>query len=158
MKDSRPTLPVRAAQRRRALAALVLSCAAAAAAAEVYRWTDAAGVTHFGASPPPGVQAAKVTPPSSPPAADPAQANARLEAIRKDIEARAAARVQAEQDATQARQQTARMTQECDRARAELAAMESARRVNRPDGTTVYGDERLALMEELRRSIAEHCR
>lgn len=135
--------------------AMLLMVLCAGVGAQTYRWVDAQGVTHFGDRPPPGTPADTVrTAPSAP--ADPA-ASARIEALRADIEKRAAERAKAREEAATQQAASAARARECAQARANLKAMESARRVVGADGTGTYGDDRLALMARLRASIAEHC-
>lgn len=139
---------------RTALATLLMVLCAGAGA-QTYRWVDAQGVTHFGDRPPVGGGADTVQ--TAPPApADPAAA-ARTEALRADIEKRAAERAKAREEAAAQQAASAAKTRECAQARANLKAMESARRLVGPDGAATSGEDRLALMAQLRASIAEHC-
>lgn len=144
--------------RRAWCATLVLLAVGTAGAAELYRWVDDQGVTHFGDRPPANVQAQPLETPPPPPAGEVQDAQRRLEALRAAADERAQERARQEEEAADRTAAADRMEQECAAARAELEGMESARRVLRPDGSVLYGEDRLRLMDKLRRDIAEHCR
>lgn len=141
----------------RAIFFLALLACSGAQAAQPYHWVDAQGVTHFGDRPPPGANAEPVAVDPAP-AGDAQAAAARVEALRADIERRAAERATAREETAQKAAQADQISRECERARAQLTQLQSARRVVSADGTASYGNERLKLMDALRESIARHCR
>lgn len=104
------------------------------------------------------MQAQPLETPPPPPAGEVQDAQRRLEALRAAADERAQERARQEEEAADRTAAADRMEQECAAARAELEGMESARRVLRPDGSVLYGEDRLRLMDKLRRDIAEHCR
>ena len=147
------------------VAAAVLALGGLAVAADIYKWVDANGVTHYGSSPPPGVKATRVGPP---PALDPAaasQAAARAKQSMADAEHRAAeiaseqARRQAEREAAQAG--VAASLRRCAGARQQLDVVTRGGPVFRFDaqGGRAYlaDDARDAEIRRLRSEVAAHC-
>lgn len=145
---------------------------APALSAEVYRWTDENGVTHFSQTPPPDGQEAEIedVPDTAGEAAvegagidfDGAQSNlaegsggtdtrSAAELKRREIAERHA-------DARSAREEAQRL---CSQARSRLARIEPNRRVyyTNDEGETVRMDdeERVTEVEELRAFLAENC-
>lgn len=114
---------------------------AVAAAAETWRWTDATGQTHFGDSPPPGVDAERIeVRTQGAPLSDDARAQ-RARELRDRQSAAEAAAAEEERRAARAAEQeaaTAAMNRvRCNRARWALAALDSGRPVYR-DASGAY--------------------
>ncbi len=151
------------------IAALLM---APALSAEIYRWTDENGVTHFSQTPPPDGQEAEIEDvPDTPAEAavegagidfDGAQSNraegpegtdtlSAAEQKRQEIAERHA-------DARAAREELERL---CNQTRSRLARIEPNRRVyyTNDEGETVRMDdeERVTEVEELRTYLAENC-
>lgn len=121
---------------------------AATAAAQVYKWVDAAGVTHYSQTPPPAGDAKTIAVPQSPaqPETKPAPANGEAKVppghtVFADEEARRKAH--------------------CEQAHAELQALEAPGRVSRKtaDGEEVLlsGEERMAAIEDAKKREKEWC-
>ena len=140
----------------RLLFLILLLTAAAAQAADIYRWTDAQGRTHYGDQAP-ASGAEKITEPPPPSDLSPDEANARLEAIRaqrqKATEEQAQARDAQAKTAAEQQQRAA----ECAAMRQQRDAMQTAQRIRAPDGTWYTGDDRLKKMQELEAAIRKHC-
>lgn len=145
---------------RRVLTAVLLLAALPAGA--IYKWVDEKGVTHFSETPPPDGRKAtkvepKVTPPSGP-VAPPADwkkreqesRKSRLEREMNDDDARA-----------KAHNEAAERANKCNRAKRDLAVLESQRPVySRNDrGEKVYVEDkdRPAEIAAARREIEAHC-
>ena len=154
-----------------ALLFVLLVVTTAVSGAEVYRWVDDKGVTHFSELPPPGQQAAKPRqPPTVPgqPQAAPASADdgdrpagktwqeKETEFRQRQIERDAAARKQEEQDAA-----AKRLQRDCLLARKSLENLQNANAVARYDdrGERVYLDDRqrAALIQQRRQEIDARC-
>jgi Domain of unknown function (DUF4124) len=131
-------------------------------AAEVFRWTDAQGRTHYGSQPPPGVQAQPVrsAAPLPPDAAERAQKERQHLLERADSldEARRAAQ---DRQAEQAQRDAQARRQRCALARSELRLYDAERPVFTRDrqGQRVYEDDatRDANAARLRAEVATHC-
>ncbi|MEF8727362.1 MAG: DUF4124 domain-containing protein [Accumulibacter sp.] len=149
----------------------VLVVTTAVSGAEVYKWVDEKGVTHFSELPPPGQQGVK---PRQPPAvqgqpqAAPASADdggrpagktwqeKETEFRQRQIERDAAARKQEEQDAA-----AKRLQRDCLLARKSLENLQNANAVARYDdrGERVYLDDRqrAALIQQHGQEIDARC-
>ncbi|HHB13473.1 MAG TPA: DUF4124 domain-containing protein [Chromatiales bacterium] len=123
----------------------------------VYRWTDAEGVVHFSQTPPPDTQAERLTvqPPPGSGQPDPALKEAE-EAFdqryteRKRREAEAARKARAEQQ----------RKANCEKTRANLAAVTSRGRVRIIKGdhaVALTEEERQALIHKLKQQIEKFC-
>jgi len=94
----------------------LLGLSAGAAAADIYKWVDANGVTQYGSTPPPGVQATRL---GAPPAVDPAAASQAAARARESI-------AEAERGASQAAGEQAR--RQAERAADQAGLAERLRR------------------------------
>jgi hypothetical protein len=136
-------------------AALALAVITATSeAAQIYKWVDAQGVTHFDAQPPAGqsVQAIDtqkpVTPPSSPAAPKPAaDANQEQQAIDAKVKKQVAA-------------DAAKRKEYCDRQRTNLAQLQNNPRVREEvngEFRRFTEEERQARIAEVKKSIDDTC-
>src|SRR5262245_34564564 len=131
------------------------------ATAQVYKWVDGQGVTHYGERPPQGQKASPVTttPPSGP---GPSQAKPQSSQDwrDKDIDFQRR-RIQREQQAAREQKDAKAMTRRCNQARDDLRQLETVERIYdlNEKGERVYlGDaERKAEMEQTRQFIARNC-
>lgn len=130
------------------------------ASAQVYKWVDANGRTHYGERPPQNAKAQEVETRLANPA-PPAAKDGASSWKEKDLEFRGR-RIQAEQAEIKQKQEQAAALQACNQARDNLAQMKSARRMYRLDenGARVFQDdeERQASIARLERLVAERCR
>lgn len=159
---------------------LVSLCAMPVVQAETYRWRDAEGGTHFGDSPPPNVQAERLTVHPQPSDLTPEQAKQEVRRLR-DVEA--ARRKADEAKKTQASARTkqnqikrAAGRERCEQAKWALSALDSGRpvyrdeqgmyRIKRPPvqgdaytGQRTYLDDnaRNAEIDRQQKLIARHC-
>ncbi len=128
--------------------------------AQVYKWVDEKGVTHYGARPPQGKKAQEVEQrlanpaPASGTAAQPGWKEQDLEFRRR--------RIEAEQTEAKDKQREDSQQQACNRARDQLAQMKSARRLYRLNdkGERVFqsDEERNASTARLEQQVSERCR
>ena len=138
------------------LLALALALGCSAAVADVYRWTDAQGRTHYGDRPPAG-GAEKINEPPPPSDLTPEQANAKLDAIRAQREAAAEDRAKAKEAQAKATAERKQRAQECASARRQLDSMRAAQRVRDAEGNWYTGEQRLDKQRELEKAIRKHC-
>lgn len=145
--------------------ALVLGAcllAAAAAHAQVYKWVDEKGRTHYGEKPPEGVKSSEVARPTPP--SDPAKAKAPDDWRRKAQDAKRD-QVQREQAEEQARRREASLRaqreQRCRNARIALDRLENVHNLYKYDerGERVYLSDAQREPEKarVRGEIREHC-
>jgi len=135
---------------------LLLALCGNVMAAQVYKWVDAQGVTHFGAQPPQGQQVETVNTVTAPakPAAKPdtsAPDETGSEADQNSIDRKVKQQVAA---------QEAERKRYCENMRTNLAQLQNNPRVRVEDnGETrrVTEEERQARIVETRDKIAEHC-
>ncbi|MCQ4255723.1 DUF4124 domain-containing protein [Stutzerimonas stutzeri] len=135
---------------------LLLALCGNVMAAQVYKWVDAQGVTHFGAQPPQGQQVETVNTVTAPakPAAKPdtsAPDETGSEADQNSIDRKVKQQVAA---------QEAERKRYCENMRTNLAQLQNNPRVRVEDnGETrrVTEEERQARIAETRDKIAEHC-
>ena len=139
--------------------ALLLGCALPLQAAEIYTWTDAEGVVHFSATPPPGQQVSKETlryQRGDPAAAEAAQQ--RWQGEEKTAHEQSDAR---ERDAASAAALGAERARNCATAREIVQSLESApaTRYRREDGSfQSYTPEEVAQrLDEARARESEYC-
>jgi hypothetical protein len=131
------------------------------ASAQVYKWVDEKGVTHYGERPPQGQKASPVT--ATPPAGS-APSQAKPQSSRdwqeQNIEFQRR-RIQREQQADREQQDANTRTRRCNLAKDDLRQMESVERLYdlNEKGERVYlGDaERKAEIEQARQFIARNC-
>ena len=146
------------------LGLLFLALNSATALAQVYKWTDENGVTHYSQTPPPSGQEAEIQDlpeyeneiEASPPLGD--------EAVSAETEELSAADVRRQElaAARQARADEQAATEElCQNIELRLAQIEPSRRVfyTGEDGQTVRMDdeERVAEVQRLKELQSEHC-
>jgi hypothetical protein len=139
--------------------ALLLCCALPLQAEEIYTWTDAAGVVHFSATPPPGQQASKETLRYH--RGDPAVADAaakRWQGEEKTAHEQSDAR---EREAASAAALGAERARSCATAREIVQSLESApaTRYRREDGSfqSYTPDEVAQRLDQARAREREYC-
>ncbi len=129
------------------------------ASAEVYRWVDDNGVTHYGERPPQGRKAEELKQPAEPQPTPGSAAPRTWQEKELDFRKR---RLEAEQAEAQAREREAARQRACNEARDQLAQMKMARRVYHLDehGERVYESdaEREASVARQEQLVAERCR
>ena len=130
------------------------------ASAQVYKWVDEQGRTHYGERPPQNAKAQEVKQRLAnpgPAAGKPAPSSWK----EKDLEFRGR-RIQAEQAESKQKQQETAALQACNQARDTLAQTKTARRMYRLDenGQRVYQDEeqRQASIVLMERRVEQLCR
>ena len=145
---------------RRIVFLVALALAATTAAAQIYKWVDEKGVTHYSESPPPDKKATKVEtgPASAPAPASPGWKQKAIDSRNSDIERRQAdeaARRKSEYD-------DAVRKDRCLRAQRDLQVFEAQRPVYRVNerGEKVYMDDsaRPAALQEARRNVEAFCK
>jgi hypothetical protein len=147
-------------RRLRLLAMLVLSLTCAQAPAEVYKWFDAQGKTHYGDRPPgSGTESHSIDLPPAPTRdADHAQRSLMQRRLLEAIEAERAEQQQAEAEAAAAKRKN---MQECDKAKRDLAAFERANIIysKDEDGGRIYmsDEERRESLDRARIWVAKNC-
>jgi hypothetical protein len=138
----------------------VLWALLAPAAAQVYKWVDEKGVTHYGEHPPQGGKAREVERRLANPGPAPGKAG-QPDWKDKDLEFRSR-RIETEQAEAKQKQQQDAQRQACSQARDQLAQMRLARRLYRLDekGERVYqsDDERNTSIARLEQLVSERCR
>ncbi|MBU2331800.1 MAG: DUF4124 domain-containing protein [Gammaproteobacteria bacterium] len=133
---------------------LLLALCGNVMAAQVYKWVDAQGVTHFGAQPPQGQQVESVNTVTAPakPAATPAPvAEDETEDDQQSIDRKVKRQV-AEQEAERKRY--------CETMRTNLAQLQNNPRVRveeKGETRRITEEERQARITETRDKIAENC-
>lgn len=130
------------------------------ASAQVYKWVDEKGVTHYGERAPQGRKAKEVGNRLANPAPAPEK---RVQPSWKDKELEfRSRRIEAEQAESKQKQQQAEQRKACNAARDRLATMKTASGMYRLNekGERVYQSdaENKAAIENLERQIAQHCR
>jgi hypothetical protein len=130
------------------------------AGAQVYKWVDEKGVTHYGERPPQGKKGETVEQRLANPA--PAQGMPAQPGWKEqDIEFRKR-RIEAEQAEAKGKQRDASQRQACNQGRDQLAQLKAARRVYRLDdkGERVFqsDEDRNASIARLEQLVAERCR
>lgn len=140
-------------------ASLFLILSATTQAAQIYKWVDAAGVTHFDAQPPAGQKAQPVQintpPPSTPPGED--EAPAAAPSSPSEQAKQRSADTKARQEAQAQQQQN---DDYCDQARENLAQLTNNPRVRMEvDGEIrkLTETERQQQISTTRQGINEHC-
>ena len=154
-----------ASPRRVAVAALcgILSCTALAAHAQVFKWVDEKGRTHYGERPPEGVKSSEVAKPVPP--SDPAKAAAPDDWRKKVLDAKRD-KVQREQEAEAAGRREAgdraQAERRCRNARIALDRLDNVHNLYKYNdkGERVYltDAEREPEKARARREVQEHCR
>jgi hypothetical protein len=149
--------------RVRALGLAILAALALPAAAQIYKWVDEKGRTHYGEKPPEGVKAVEMgaAPPSSGsnpvPPAQPDWKQKELEAKRQRIDREK----KESQESARAERGAAERQYRCEDGRRRLAMLdEQIRLYDRNDkGEKVYMEDkdRPAAYDAARRLVAENC-
>lgn len=136
-----------------AVGGVLLALSGSAMAAQVYKWIDAQGVTHFGTQPPSGHQATKINTKSSVPPAD------------KDAALPPAADSQQREADNKVKQEIAKsereMKQYCERLRTDLAHLKNNPRLRVEEKGEVRRlgeDERQSRIAETEKRIADDCK
>ncbi|WP_122316986.1 DUF4124 domain-containing protein [Pseudomonas cichorii] len=132
-------------------AAFSMAVSTTSQAAQIYKWVDAQGVTHFDAQPPAGQQAEEINV-QKPPPAPAAPTASEADPKQQEIDARVKKQVRA---------QEARLAENCEVMRNNLAQLQNNPRVREQTegGTKRLSDEdRKARLAETERTIAEFCR
>ena len=132
----------------------------APAVAQVYKWVDDKGVTHYGERAPQGRKADEVQQRLANPGSSPGGA-AQPSWKEQDLAFRKR-RIEAEQAEVKEKQREAAQREACNRGRDQLAQLRGARRVYRMDekGERVFqtDEERKASIERLEQLVSERCR
>jgi hypothetical protein len=123
------------------------------AAAQVYKWVDEKGTTHYGERPPPGIKAREV----EQQLVNPGQPSW----PERDLQFRSR-RIETEQAEAKRKQQDDAQRQACNQARDELGQMKMARQLYHLDdkGERVYQTEveRSASIARLEQLVSQRCR
>lgn len=134
-------------------------------AAEIYKWVDSNGVTHYDSSPPSGVKSTTIKPPPAPDPAAASQAAARAKKLSADAE-RSSAEITGERASRQAQQDNASRNsaarlQRCSAARQQLEVVSHQGPVFRfgGRGERIYlpDDARDGEIKRLRSEVANEC-
>jgi molecular chaperone DnaK (HSP70) len=135
------------------VAALTLALSTASQAAQIYKWVDAQGVTHFDAQPPAGQQVQQIDvqkppqppPPAAKPAVDPAASQKAIDdKVRKQVAA-----------------QEAKRKEICETLRNNLAQLQINSRVRLQVGSEVRRmteEERQQQLTQTQKSLDESCK
>jgi hypothetical protein len=138
------------------VASLMLVSMGSLHAAQVYKWVDASGVTHFDAKPPVGQAATPIDTHAPPPASPPKGSQGDNDDVENDPEQKTADAKVKEQVA----EQEQRTKDFCDQARTNLAQLNNNPRVRQEvDGELrrLTEQERQAQISDTRKSIADQC-
>ncbi len=134
------------------LFALCISSSPLLAAERVYKWTDDDGVVHFSSTPPPNQKTERIKVKSAPPPQPSTES--------PDEPPSGELFAESEQPDNSEIEERNRVAQ-CQKGRNMIAQIEPRTRVFRvdEDGSRTYleDDQRLALLEEARGLVAEHC-
>jgi hypothetical protein len=143
------------------MGSLLLALAPTVMAAQVYKWVDAQGITHFGAQPPEGTDAATVNTNSAPPKASsnfPPPAAAKPVLPPSEDEKQKAADEKVRQEVAQ---QEAERLKSCDKLRTDLAQLKNNPRIRVDDGSgelrRITEEERQARIATSEKGIRENC-
>lgn len=134
---------------------LLLALSGSAMAAQIYKWVDAQGVTHFGAQPPTGQAAETLNTVVAPPKPS-TPANKTEQPQSPDVEQRDIDRKVKEQVAAQ----EAERKRYCETLRTNLAQLENNPRVRVEENgevRRVTEEERLSRIGDAKQKINEHC-
>ncbi|MFJ3053822.1 DUF4124 domain-containing protein [Pseudomonas nitroreducens] len=143
------------------MGSLLLALAPTVMAAQVYKWVDAQGITHFGAQPPEGANASAVNTNSAQPKAAsnfPPPAAAKPTLAPSDDEKQKAADEKVRQEVAQ---QEAERIKQCELERTNLAQLKNNPRVRVDDGNgdvrRITEEERQARIAASEKNIRENC-
>jgi len=138
------------------VASLMLVSMGSLHAAQVYKWVDSNGVTHFDAKPPIGQAATPIDTHAPPPSSPPKNAEGDNDDVDNDPEQKAADAKVKEQVAEEAE----KTKDFCDQARTNLAQLNNNPRVRQEvDGELrrLTEQERQTQISDTRKAIAEQC-
>ena len=138
-----------------------LLCLSSPAMAKLYKWVDENGVTQYTQTPPPKADFSQVKPPAKP-AVDPKKAQSdmekRLEAFKERRDGSLESKAEADKEAAE----KAAKTEKCNKARKNLAFLQSHSRVRTTDKdgkATLLGEEkRQEKMKNSREVIKKYCK
>ncbi len=143
------------------LGSLLLALAPTVMAAQVYKWVDAQGITHFGAQPPEGTDAATVNTNTAPPKPSsnfppPAAAMPTLPPSADEKQKAADEKVRQE-----VAQQEAERAKQCQQLRTDVAQLKNNPRIRVDDGNgdlrRISEEERQERIAASEKSIRENC-
>ena len=129
-----------------------------AASAEMYKWVDEDGNTHYSQSPP--VSDVEVETIKPPPTIDIDAANKALEEQKKKADKLKDERLTAKEEKKKAEEETAQKQKECDMAKKRLASYQRPRvNVKNPDGSlrVIEEEERQAEIKKSKEYIEKAC-
>ncbi|MGX1171282.1 DUF4124 domain-containing protein [Pseudomonas sp. R151218B TE3479] len=132
-------------------ASLLVGLSPICMAAQVYKWVDAQGVTHFGSQPPQDAEATTVIKSSPPVAKPPAPPSGSVIGDQKAID---------KEVKKQIAEQEAQLKAFCEQARTNLAQLRNNPRVREDvegEMRRLNDEERRQRIEETRKQIDEHC-
>jgi hypothetical protein len=130
-----------------------------AAAADVYKWVDAQGVTHFGAQPPQGVASARISTATARPAEQKPLAEQPLPKLDSESPSDAQKAID-EKVRQQVAQREAERREYCLNVRTNLAELQNNPRVRIEENgemRRIGEDERQTRIEQAKKTIAENC-
>jgi len=141
----------------------LLLAAAPSPAAEVYKWVDAKGRTHFGDKPPEsGPTARRIKTPANPAPAPSPGAEQRRRKQQKLLDAFASDRQEKANQRQKDRQAKAKLHRQCAITRHNLEILERSNQLYRKDkkGNRQYASEeqRANLIERTRQALKKHCK
>lgn len=130
------------------------------AAAEIYKWVDEDGVTHYTQEPPPSSDASRVDV-TQRDQAEVKREQQEMERTEADLEAAREQRRASEKKAKQAEQEQARREKRCAQLRENVEKLATRRRLLVPDGEgdvrRLSEEERKQRLAERRAEIEAHC-
>jgi hypothetical protein len=140
------------------LGSLLLALAPTVMAAQVYKWVDAQGITHFGAQPPEGASADTVNTNSAQPKNPDAPAATKPTLAPATDDKQKAVDDKVKQEVAQ---QEADRTKQCEQMRTNLAQLKNNPRVRVDDGSgelrRITEEERQERIAKNEKSIRENC-
>lgn len=129
-------------------------------AAEIYKWIDEDGVTHYGQEPPPSADAKRVGV-DSPPDEEVERERQEMEDTGEELEANREARREAEREERRSAEEREQRERRCADLRESLKKLTENRRLLVPDGEgdvrRLPEEERQERVAERRRQIEENC-
>ena len=134
--------------------------AASMQAAQVYKWVDEQGQTHFSQFPPEQKKADKIEV-DAPKSANPNAAKERLEKMRQTLSEQAVDRVTESEEEKKAAKEAERMAENCKKAKQQLLDLQNNGRVFRTleNGEREWYDEkgRANLIANAKKQVEEYC-
>lgn len=141
------------------IAVPALSLLAFGAAAEMYKWVDENGQTHYTQEPPPpGIAGSEIRPQAAPPATESAQES--LRKLQERVDGRLEEREKGKKTASEDAAHAAEKQKRCEAARQRLEKAERPRtNFVDPDGTQrrATEEERLEQIKQSEKQVAEFC-